>query len=192
MARPRSAECDRAILDAALAEYAAGGFDGMSVDAVAARAGVSKATIYRRYPCKTELVVAAAFCIAEETAPQPDTGTLRGDITATLLNLRKLLTDPLLGAAMRMLMVDSQQSDELEQMHAAFVAKRRATTREQLKRAIARGELRDDVDLDLAMDTLVAPLFYRHLVANKPVSEAYVRGVVEDFLARYGAYESAN
>ncbi|HEY1737864.1 MAG TPA: helix-turn-helix domain-containing protein, partial [Acidimicrobiia bacterium] len=56
--RPRSAECDRAILEAALAEYAVRGLEAMSVDAVAARAGVSKATIYRRYPSKVELVMA--------------------------------------------------------------------------------------------------------------------------------------
>ena len=79
--RPRNPECDRAILDAALSEFADRGLDGMSVDAVAARAGVSKATIYRRFASKTELVVAASFAIADQEAPKPDTGSLRGDIT---------------------------------------------------------------------------------------------------------------
>src|SRR6476469_9854577 len=99
--RPRSSECDHAILDAALSEYATRGLDGMSVDAVAARAGVSKATIYRRFASKVELVVAAASTIAEETAPKPDTGALIEDLTGNLANLCKLLGDPIVGASIR-------------------------------------------------------------------------------------------
>src|SRR3954452_12118151 len=101
--RPRSTECDHAILDAALAEYAERGLDGFSVDAVAARAGVSKATIYRRYPSKVELVVAAAFTLAEEIAPVNAIGELRADLTSMLRSLARLLSDPLLGAAKRMM-----------------------------------------------------------------------------------------
>ncbi len=186
MGRPRSAACDRAILDAALGEYARHGLDGLSVDAVAMRAGVSKATIYRRYPSKVDLVVAAAFSIAEETAPKPDTGTLRGDLGVALANLRALLDDPVLGAATRMLVFDAVQNDELGQMHAEFVQARREGTFDAFRRAIARGELRDDVDFDLAADMLSAPLFYRHLVMRRPVDDAYLDEIVDGFVARYG------
>src|SRR5262249_51947519 len=82
--RTRTAVGNRAIFEAALEEYGARGFDGMSVDAVAARAGVSKATIYRRFESKLELVTAAMYQIAEERKPTPDTGTLRGDARALL------------------------------------------------------------------------------------------------------------
>src|SRR5436190_8711493 len=109
--RPRSPECDHAILDAALAEYAANGLDGMSVDAVAARAGVSKATIYRRYPSKAMLVAAAALKAADEQAPIADTGSVRGDLTTALRNLRRLLDDPVVGAAKRMLLVDAARNE---------------------------------------------------------------------------------
>lgn len=185
--RPRSAECDRAILDAALAEYAAHGVDGMSVDAVAARAGVSKATIYRRYPSKVELVVAAAFEVAAERAPQPDTGSLRGDLRAVLYNLRALLDDSVLGAAVRMLPFDAVRHDDLARMHREFVRERRRLTYAVFDRAVGRGEMRAGVPFDFAADALVAPLFYRHLVLRERVDDAYVEAVVGDFVARFGA-----
>jgi AcrR family transcriptional regulator len=184
--RPRSAECDRVILDAALSEYATRGLDGMSVDAVAARAGVSKATIYRRYPSKIELVLAAACAMAEEAAPRPHTGTLRGDLTATLQNLRRMLTDPVLGAAKVKLLTDALQSDELAQTHRELVQRRREHTLDVLRDAIARGELRPDVDLDYATDTLGAPLFYRYVLMHEIIDDAYIERVVDDFVARYG------
>ena len=189
--RPRSTECDRAILDAALGEYAIRGLEGMSVDAVAARAGVSKATIYRRYPSKTELVVAAAFTLAIEAAPKPDTGSLRGDLTTALRNLRTLLDDPVLGAATRMLVVDAVQHEDLARMHTDFVRERRQGTFDAFRRAIDRGELQPDIDFEFAADAIGAPLFYRHLVLRDAVDDAYIERVVDSFLARYGVRQDA-
>jgi AcrR family transcriptional regulator len=185
--RPRSAECDRAILDAALSEYAARGLDGMSVDAVAARAGVSKATIYRRYPSKVELVAAAAMMACEESAPHVDTGSLRGDVRLVLQTLRKNLDDPVVGAAKRMLLFDATQNDDLAHMHTDLVRRRRAATMALLERAIERGELQPDLDLEFACDALGAPIFYRHLVMHERVSDEYIEKIVDGFVARYGA-----
>jgi len=184
--RPRSVACDHAILAAALGEYAERGLEGMSVDAVAARAGVSKATIYRRYPSKIELVVAAAFTLASEVAVKPDTGSLRGDLTASLRNLRKMLDDPELGSATRMLVVDAIRYPELAAMHAEFVRGRRQGTFEAFERAIARGEMRADVDFEFVADQLGGPLFYRHLVLHERVDDAYIDAVVDNLIARYG------
>jgi AcrR family transcriptional regulator len=184
--RPRSVECDHAILAAALAEYAERGIEGMSVDAVAARAGVSKATIYRRYPSKVELVAAAAFTLAAEVAVKPDTGSLRGDLTTSLRNLRKMLDDPELGSATRMLVVDAVRHPELAEMHMEFVRGRRQGTFEALRRGIDRGELRADIDVEFVADQLGAPLFYRHLVLHDRVDDAYLDRVVDNLIARYG------
>ena len=184
--RPRSSVCDHAILDAALVEYGGNGLDGMSVDAVAARAGVSKATIYRRYPSKVDLVVAAAVAACEEAAPSADTGSLRGDLVAVLRNLRRTLEDPVTGAAKRMLLVDSRRNDELSRTHRELVHNRRAYASALLRRAIERGELREDIDLDFAVDQIGAPLFYRHLLMHERVNDDYIDHVVEDFVARYG------
>ncbi|HTL85805.1 MAG TPA: TetR/AcrR family transcriptional regulator [Acidimicrobiia bacterium] len=183
--RPRSTEADHAILDAAIIEYGKGGLEGLNVDAVAARAGVSKATIYRRYPSKVDLVIAAAQLMCEENAPDLDTGTVRGDLLATLRNLRRMLEDPVLGAAKRMLVMDALQNDELRSMHAGLVATRRQHTLEMLHAAAARGELRDDIDLEFATDQIGAPVFYRHLLMHEKVTDAYIDQVVEAFVERY-------
>ena len=186
MARPRSLECDRAILDAALVEYATNGLDGMSVDAVAARAGVSKATIYRRYPSKAELVVAAANAAAEEQAPVPDTGSLRADLDVALRNLRKLLHDPVVGPAKRMLLNDALRNDEIARMHGESVRGRRNAMKEMYRRGIERGELRPGIDLEFACDFVSAPMFYRHLVSGASISDAYIDQLVDEFFTRYG------
>jgi AcrR family transcriptional regulator len=184
--RPRSAECDRAILDAALVEYAAGGLDGMSVDAVAARAGVSKATIYRRYPSKVDLVMAAALMLCEETAPKLDAPTLEQNLRDLLQNLAHMLADPVFGAAKRTLIFDAVTNDELARLHATLVGGRRERLRAMLHDAIERGELRRDIDVEFACDQLSAPLFYRHLLLHVEIDDAYVDKVVTDFMARYG------
>ena len=187
--RPRSAVCDQAIIDATLVEYARHGLDGLSVDAVAARAGVGKATIYRRYPSKIDLVVAVARSICN-TLPKPDTGSLRDDITATLQNLRQTLDDPVVGAVKRMLVVDSARDEELAATHRELVRERRESTLSTFRRAIARGELAPDTDLDFAADFLHSPVFYRHLVLHERVTDEYIARVVDGFVARYGVNAS--
>jgi AcrR family transcriptional regulator len=189
--RPRSPACDHAILDAALAEYAANGLDGMSVDAVAARGGVSKATIYRRYPSKAALVVAAALKAADEQAPIADTGSVRGDLTTALRNLRRLLDDPVVGAAKRMLLVDAHRNEELARMHGESVRDRRQGVFEVFRRGVERGELLPDIDVEFAADRVGAHVFYRNLVTRVPVTDAYIDQIVDEFLTRYGVRQSA-
>jgi AcrR family transcriptional regulator len=185
--RPRSTECDNAILDAAVVEYADGGLEGMSVDAVAARAGVSKATIYRRYPSKVDLVIAAATYLCVENSVECDTGSLRGDLFETLLHLRSLLVDPVFGAAKRRLVTDAMNNDDLAIAHRSLVLQRREQTREMFERAIQRGEMRSDADLEFAADELAGPIFYRHLLMHENVDDEYIAQVVESIVNRYGA-----
>jgi AcrR family transcriptional regulator len=187
--RPRSLEADQAIVEAALAEYARYGLDALSVDAVAARAGVSKATIYRRYPGKVELVTAAALMACEESSPNTDTGSLRGDVKATLRGLRNMLDDPVLGAAKRMLLFDALHNEDLARMHKDLVQRRRARTKAMFERAIDRGELQPDLDLEFACDALGAPIFYRHLMMHQRVSDRYIETVIDGFVARYGVLQ---
>lgn len=180
--RPRSAECDRAIVEAALAEYAERGFDGLSVDAVATRARVSKATIYRRYPSKGEMVIAAVYVIAEELAPKLDIGTLRDDLMAAGTKLGRLMNRPVLGRAIRQIVADAPRHPDLAAMHEEFVKTRRRGTFAALQRAIDRGEIRSDIDFEAAADLIVGPLFYRHMVSRMPIDDAYVELIVDAFL----------
>ena len=183
--RPRSAACDNAILDAARAEYAEHGYEGLSVDAVATRAGVSKATIYRRHPSKLDLVVAATCSICE-AQPEPDLGSLRADHVARLEFLRAMLEDPVQGAVKRMLVLDSSRNEELGATHRDLMRQRREAVIAIFRRAIERGEMRADADLDFAVDQVVAPVSYRYLVMGERVTDAYIGSVVDAFVARYG------
>lgn len=184
--RPRDPACDKAILDATLAEYAEGGLEGLSVDAVAARAGVSKATIYRRYPSKLDLIIAAVVAMSDETAPRDDTGSLRGDLEAMMHGMRDVLEDPVHGQAKRMLLTDSTRCPDLLQMHGEIVRRRRASVAEIFRRAIARGEMRADAELEIATDVLAAPLFYRCVVRHEQIDDAYIDQIVDVFMRTYG------
>jgi AcrR family transcriptional regulator len=179
--RPRSAAADRAILDAALHEYAANGFDGLCVDSVAARAGVAKATIYRRYSSKVDLVMAACTTIAEESVPVPDTGELRKDLCLRLGALRDVFAT--IGPVMRRLVAERGDFPELDVAHERFVSERRMATRLMLERACGRGEIAPGYDVELVTDQLSAPLFYRLFVHGELVDDEYIDQIVDAVLA---------
>lgn len=177
--RPRSALADQAILDAAIELFAEHGFDGLTVEGVAARAGVGKATIYRRYPCKVDLLIAAKEHAAETAAPLPDTGTLTGDLLGMARNLRRLLLHSSIGKAFAATLAAKARNEALAAAHREFIAERRASCKAVLRRAVERGELPAHADLDLAVDLVNAPIFYRVLVSGDPVDDAFVERLVQ-------------
>jgi AcrR family transcriptional regulator len=185
--RPRSEEADRAILDAAIEVFAEAGLDGVTVEGVAARAGVGKATIYRRYPGKVELVIAAASALCEAEAPDADTGTVDEDLRVIGRNLVRLLSRTPAGRAMPQLVADAALNDELRVAHRQFVARRRERTVAAVRRGIVRGELRDDTDVDLVVDLIGGPIFYRHLVSGGRIDAAFADRLVASALAPWRA-----
>src|SRR5262245_35317422 len=185
--RPRSAEVDQAILEAAVELFAEGGLDGLTVEGVAARANVGKATIYRRYPGKIDLVVAACRSFAVDgTDAAPDTGTTRGDLRALVDWLIALLTTTPLGRALPMLVADRARVPELAEAHRAIVAEKRAVHREALQRGIDRGDLRADADLEVLIDSYVGPIFYRFLISDAPLDDVFADELVEHTLRAFG------
>lgn len=182
LGRPRSAQADEAILDAALAQFAKLGFDGLSVEGVAARAGVAKATIYRRYPSKVELVIAACARLSAEVAPPPDTGSARGDLEIIVANLCRLLGTTMAGRAIAQMVSETARLPELAEAHHAFVAQRRANCLEVLRRGVERGELRADLDPEAAADLVGGPIFFRHLVSGAPLDARFRRTHVDQVL----------
>jgi AcrR family transcriptional regulator len=159
--RPRSAEADAAIVRATLEVLREEGFRGLSVEAVRQRAGVGKATIYRRFPDKQALV-RAAIAEVHDDLRAPDTGTLAGDIAALW---EEGYRGPDAARVAPLLLAEAADHPE---MHAIFratlIEPRRAIVRTILERAVARGELRDDLDLDLVTDLLAGPVVYRLLI----------------------------
>jgi AcrR family transcriptional regulator len=179
--RPRSHEADRAILDAAIEEYGEHGLGGLTVDAVAARAGVSKATVYRRYPSKADLVIAAAQAACDDTT-QTFSGDLRHDLRSVVEHLQTVMNDARIGRAARMLIADAPRDAQLQRLHREFVRQKRKRTITMLKGAVTRGELRADLDYAIAADQLVGPLFYRFLVTGEPIDDRLLDTVVDAFL----------
>ena len=185
--RPRSAAADQAIVDAALAVFAEEGFDGLTMEAVAARAGVGKATVYRRYPGKAELVIRAASCLSAAEAPEPDTGSLRGDLQAIARNLVHLLTATVAGRCVPELVAALPRCAQLAGEHGRFIAARRRLTVRAVERAVARGEVPADTDTEIVADLLAGPIFYRHLVLRGRLDRGYADRVVDAVLGWLGA-----
>jgi AcrR family transcriptional regulator len=165
--RPRSAAADQAILRATLELLAADGYRALTMEQVRERAGVGKATLYRRYGSKEELVRAAITHLNAEVPLPEDTGSLAGDFAGVA---RVVLAGAAASGAfdlMPRLLADVAGDPE---MHALFsehlVAPRRRVLEQILARAVERGEVRDDVDLDLATDLIIGPIVYRVILAG--------------------------
>jgi AcrR family transcriptional regulator len=185
--RPRSAEADEAILEAAVDLFAEGGFDGLTVEGVAARANVGKATIYRRYPRKVDLVIAASrsFALDGDDLP-PDTGNTRADLHALVEWLIGMLTTTPIGRALPMMVADRTRVPELAEGHRVLVEEKRARHREVLCRGVERGDLRRDADLEAVIDAYVGPIFYRFLISDAPLDDAFADTLVDSVLRAYG------
>jgi AcrR family transcriptional regulator len=165
--RPRSAAAGEAILRAALELLAEDGYRALTMERVRERSGVGKATIYRRYASKEELVRAAIAHLNYDLPLPKDTGSLEGDFAATVQVV--MAGAKVTGALTLMPRLLSEVVDEPE-LHALFSAQlvepRRRLVREIVRRAIARGEVRADVDVDVAIDLIVGPMLYRLIMAG--------------------------
>lgn len=185
--RPRSVECDEAILAAAIDILAEVGLGGLTIEGVAARAGVGKATIYRRYPGKVELVVAAIRCFAHVDEPAPDTGSTAGDLRAVVDGLVAMLNTTPLGRALPILVAARARAKELDVAYREIVTERRAHSVAVIERGVRRGELRADIDPEVLVDCFVGPIFYRFLITNEPLDETFAAALVASTLRAFTA-----
>ncbi len=176
--RRRSRRSEEAILDATLALLGEVGFSGLTIDGIAARAGVGKATIYRHWPGKAHLVV-DAFRSRIPPMPAPETGTLRGDLLAVVGFMVEGLSRSPLSRILPALVEAAESDPELERLFKVFGEERRTLIRGVLERAAARGELRSDLDLEVVLDCVVGPVFARRLVARKPLTPRYGEQLVD-------------
>jgi AcrR family transcriptional regulator len=163
--RPRDPEADARILRAALELAAVDGLRGLRMEAVAARAGVGKATVYRRWSSKEELLTDAVRAVARDI-DAPDLGSVREDYLALTRQAAATLSAKA-GRLMPQLMLGSADDPDLYRLcRRVLVDPRRAALRAVLARGVARGELRADLDLDLAIDLLIGPIVYRALISG--------------------------
>lgn len=183
--RPRSAEADTAIIDATLELIVEGGIAGLSVESVAARAGVGKATIYRRWANKDELIVDALSSL-NDALPEIPEGSIRDKLVQMVDQVRAKSTETCSGRLMpRMLSYSTQHPELFKTYFSHVIEPRRERYRTVLREGVASGELRADLDIELAATLVAAPMLYLHLMqlgmgAPKPgTSERLVDAVLD-------------
>ena len=174
----------RAIRDAVLTELAAVGLGRLTIDAVARRAGVGKAAVYRRWPSKEEMVLATVAELGVDAALAPDTGSLRGDVDASLRALAAQLRHPVVARIVPDLLAEgARESRFAAAVYDRVGAARRERTGAVVEAAVTRGELGEGVDRELCLDLLAAPLYWRLAVTRQPYGEADHRRMVDVVVA---------
>ena len=166
--RPRDPKLDAAITDATLELLADIGYAALTIEAVATRAGVGKATLYRRWPGKVQLVIDAVRTLSEQ--PDPDTSAgVRDELVELLEAVRRKSGSSLAGRIFPRLIGDSADNPEFMRRYREQVLDpRRDRFRTALLRGVEQGLVRTDVDTDHAIDLLVGPMAYRNLIRNDP------------------------
>jgi AcrR family transcriptional regulator len=176
--RWRSRRSESAILEATVALLSEVGFGGLTIDGIAARAGVGKATIYRHWSSKAEVAV-EAFRAFIPSLEDPDTGTFADDVRDVVLQIVDGLSNSPLAGILPSLVEAAERDPELERHFKEFGATRRSVLRAVFSRAEARGELRKGLDHEVAIDLLVGPIFTRRLVSRVPVTRKHANAVVD-------------
>jgi AcrR family transcriptional regulator len=168
MARPRSESARQAALDAAFEVIADFGVGGFTVDAVAKRSGVAKTTIYRHWESGNQLLLDAIGCVVEPF-PTPNTGSLRDDLIAHYTRVLPFMEDPGNVRLMLGILARSAADENFRSLKNEFAQERHNPIRTCLELAQARGELREDLDLDLAFDVIEGPFATKRLMRGEPI-----------------------
>ncbi|MGA7271595.1 MAG: TetR/AcrR family transcriptional regulator [Acidimicrobiia bacterium] len=166
--RPRDSSLDSTVLDSVLDVIEDHGLGGLNMDTVANRAGVSKATIYRRWDSKEELLVDAVACLADSVMIDV-TGDIRQDLTTLVTQMRSFMHEMPAGSVFPWLVGEVAAGTDLGKRYLNdVIAPRRAAVAHVIREAVERGDLRSDIDVELAVDMLLGPVLVRKLVGPSP------------------------
>lgn len=182
LGRKRDHTRDPEILDAALDVLAETGYDGMTIDMVAARAKAGKATLYRRWSSKAEMVLDAVACMKSReidlTSP-PDTGTLRGDLLAMVRTPTLRESERKLNVMAGIVSMIARDPELAVAARAAVIEPRAAANRIIFQRAIDRGEIAPDCDIDMLCTIGPAMIAYRVLMLRRPTDRAFMIDTID-------------
>lgn len=185
--RPRSIYADQAILQATLDLLAEVGYQSMSIEAIASRAGVGKTTIYRRYTSKEELVADAIESLRDDLAI-PDSGSFWGDMDILINNAAKKIHSPLGRQTLALIISTASSNPQFAEVYwTKYTKLRREAFSKILERAKSRGEIHKDADVDLIIDLVSGSLYYALIFkpTTEPV-EAYMRRTMNLLLKGIG------
>ena len=182
--RPRSARSHQAIVRATLELLVEVGFERLTMEQVQRRAGVGKATIYRRWPSRASLLLDTAHRMGLEPA-LVDTGSLRDDLVQIMAQLGTKLRDTAAGRILPGVIAEAAVNPEMREVLGRFIRDRRSRPRQAVQRGVDRGELPPDTDVELLLDVLGGTVFYREMVSGEPADEAFVERLVDRLLASF-------
>ncbi len=185
LGRPRDERIDDEVVSAVLNALRSGGYAAVTIDGIARKVKRARTSIYRRWPSKRHLVAYAVLSAMGDN-PAADTGVLRGDLEAAVETLLRAFAGPM-GQALAGLVADMAQDSELaETIREEVLAARRKSMREAFARARARGEIRADLDVELALDMMTGPFYFRTLFGHAPITRRMTRDIV-DYVLRVAA-----
>jgi AcrR family transcriptional regulator len=180
--RPRSERADRAIIDAALSVFAESGTEGLCIERVAARAGVGKSTIYRRWPGKEDLLLDAIGAL-QNPLPEPAGESVREDLVTILGAMRDSVADPRRAREFALLLGEGAKYPRLMARYVeTMLEPRREVIRSVLRRGAAAGELRPDADIEVALFMLTGAVLARGKYDPDSFPPGYVERVVDELL----------
>ena len=180
--RPRSERARLAVLEAAGDLLVEGGLAAATIEAIAARAGVSKVTIYKWWPSRGSVAIDAYFHRYRATSDFDDSGDLAADLTGQI----RLMIDAFRGRAGAVMaeLIGQAQSDPAlaDTLRSQWLEPRRNATAAVLRRAVDRGDLRPDIDIPVVMDALYAPIYYRLMFHHEPLDDDLAASLVRTTL----------
>ncbi|HSB84912.1 MAG TPA: TetR/AcrR family transcriptional regulator [Ilumatobacteraceae bacterium] len=178
---PRVERSRRVILEAVLAELGDVGYGAMTIEGVAARAGVGKSTIYRHWPGKLELVEDAFRTVKAEVAV-PQQGSIRDRVISILEQVADLVADSTYSACMPALIEAAERDPTVHDFHCRFSTERRAVLVSLLRKAVESGELAAGTDPEILADALVGPILMRRLMLGLPITREMATDLVDQLL----------
>jgi AcrR family transcriptional regulator len=181
--RRRNDAAQEAILDAAFRLISDPAVESLTIDAIAAEAGVGRQTIYRWWPSKGAVLADALARYAQVAVPERGTGSFAGDLAAFLADSFAGLESGGYAGRLRQIVAEAQRDENVARMFADFTAVRRAALRALLERGRTAGELAADADVDMLVDMAYGVLYYRLLVGHAPLDEQAARSLATE-LAR--------
>jgi AcrR family transcriptional regulator len=184
----RNKKTHEAILAAAESLLNERGYMNVTIEAIAAKAGAGKQTIYRWWPSKAHVYMELYSVLATREIQLPDTGSVEQDLCELLDQLFKLFNQTAAGPALAGLVAESQSNHELGKfLFAELVTSRRKLYRQLLERGIGRGEIRRDLDIEMAIDMLCGPAWYRLLLGHAPLHRRFAKDFVRELLNGFAA-----
>ena len=177
--RRRTEQVRDAVLGAAGELMLEGGLAAATMEAIAARAGVSKRTLYKYWPSRGAVALEGFMRNAASSWALPDGGSAVEALTVLVASAARLFAGTSAGPLMRSLIADAQSQDEIATaIREQWLRPRRAVAADLIRRGVAEGEFRPDIDVEITLDLLFAPVYYRLLLGHEPMTDAFADAAV--------------